>query len=96
MPHGNGVNTAQEPRLAQYVNMWPDWAQQPGHRSSPDKSTDMERRVRMWKERLPGGCYDWPPPEAPDPRAREELRPGEPARLTALGRRLLGADSWGE
>ena len=96
LPHGNGVNTAQQPRLAQYVNMWPDWAQQPGHRSSPDKKEDTERRVRMWKERLPGGCYDWPPLEAPDPRAREELRPGEPARLTALGRRLLGADSWGE
>ena len=76
--------------------MWPDWAQQPGHRSSPVNATDMERRFRMWKGRLPGCCYDGPPPEAPDPRAREELRPGEPARLTALGRRLLGADSWGE
>ena len=48
----------------------------------------------QWRERLPGGCYNWPPLEVPDPRAAEEMRPSEPAELTPLGRKLLGLDAW--
>ena len=48
----------------------------------------------QWRERLPGGCYNWPPLEVPDPRAAEDMRPSEPAELTPLGRKLLGLDAW--
>jgi hypothetical protein len=48
----------------------------------------------MWRERLPGGCYNWPPLEPPDPRADPAFRPAAPAELSALGRRLLGLDPW--
>jgi hypothetical protein len=54
------------------------------------------RRVKMWRERLPGGCYVWPPIELPDCRAEPRFRPAQPAQLTALGRKLLGIDLWEE
>lgn len=96
LPHGNGSNTSDGARLCEYVNMWPaeGWATQPGHRSSTDDETDRRRRLRMWDERLPGGSYSWPPLELPDARAEACWRPTEPAKLTALGERLLGLRSW--
>ena len=62
--------------------------------SAPPNEEERLRRVMMWRERLPGGCYNWPPLEVPDPRAAEEMRPSEPAELTPLGRKLLGLDAW--
>jgi ectoine hydroxylase-related dioxygenase (phytanoyl-CoA dioxygenase family) len=42
LPHGNGLNTngAGQPRLCQYVNMWPTagWASQPGQPLRSDLS----------------------------------------------------------
>lgn len=62
--------------------------------SAPPNEEERHRRVMMWRERLPGGCYNWPPIEPPDSRAEPQRRPSEPAKLTALGRKLLGIDSW--
>lgn len=55
---------------------------------------ERQRRITMWRERLPGGCYTWPSVELPDPRAESQFRPAQPAKLTALGCKLLGLDSW--
>ena len=52
------------------------------------------RRIKMWQECLPGGCYTWPPIELPDCRAEKQFRPSKPAQLSTLGRKLLGIDSW--
>ena len=46
------------------------------------------QRIQAWRECRP--TPGWPG----DPRDREH-RLQEPARLTALGRRLLGLDPWG-
>lgn len=80
LPHGNGQNTSDRPRLAQYISMHPARAE-----NEPARQT----RVQCWRECLP-------PPGKPfpgDPRRIEEDR-ARPAELTALGRRLLGADAW--
>ena len=91
---GNGVNRSSTPRLVQYLNLWPDFAPQPGHRSTTNWAEDTRRRVEMYWQRHPGGCYNWPPFELPDPRARPEWRPSEPAVLTKLGQKLLGLVDW--
>ena len=55
---------------------------------------ERQRRLAMWRERLPGGCYTWPPVELPDCRAEEAFRPSGAAVLTELGLKLLGAEPW--
>jgi hypothetical protein len=82
LPHGNGHNTSDRPRMAQYISMSP----------APDDAEEARaRRVRVWRENLPP--TQGQPPFPGDPRRIEESR-AEPARLTPLGRRLLGADPW--
>lgn len=80
LPHGNGQNASDRPRLAQYITM------------SPAREHDTalrERRIHSWRANTtPGGRY-FPG----DPRKIEEQR-SEPAQLTPLGRKLLGLDSW--
>lgn len=78
LPHGNGCNTSDRPRLAQYITMSP-----------ADISNDRQReeRIASWRTRRP--APNWPG----DPRGWELRQPG-PATLTALGRRLLGLDPW--
>ena len=78
LAHGNGHNTSDKPRLAQYITMSPA--------GEHDKDARCER-IRAWKERRPtprwpGDSRDW------------EHAHQEPAKLTGLGRRLLGLDSW--
>ncbi len=80
LPHGNGQNTSDRPRLAQYITMSPAREQDTALR---------ERRINSWRANTtPGGRY-FPG----DPRKIEEQR-SEPAHLTPLGRKLLGLDSW--
>lgn len=80
LPHGNGRNRSTQPRLAQYITMYPAREQ-----------NEEERRLRIqaWQERLPPRGKAFPG----DPRELEQ-KSGQPAQLTDLGRRLLGLNSW--
>jgi len=80
MPHGNGENTSEQPRLAQYISM---------HRARLDDSAAREGRIACWRDSLPPAGKAFPG----DPRKIEEQR-REPAHLTGLGRRLLGIEAW--
>lgn len=79
LPHGNARNTAGRPRLAQYITMSPAREQDEDYRRD---------RIRLWRERLspPGKAFPG------DARRWEAKNPS--AQLTALGRKLLGLDSW--
>jgi ectoine hydroxylase-related dioxygenase (phytanoyl-CoA dioxygenase family) len=80
LPHGNGRNVSDRPRLAQYISM---------HPARDDDETARQRRIRLWRENL----HPESPAFPGDPRRIEEQR-GRPAELTPLGRRLLGLDRW--
>lgn len=77
LAHGNGHNTSERPRLAQYITMSP---------ASDDEAAG-QQRVQCWQERRP--APNWPG----DPRDWEH-RHQQPAVLSDLGRKLLGADQW--
>ncbi len=79
MPHGNGHNVSDLPRLAQYISMF-----------QATEYDDAARAVRIncWRNHLPPPGAAFPG----DPRKLEEQNP--PAELTPLGRQLLGLDRW--
>jgi len=80
LPHGNGHNVSDKPRLAQFITMFPVPA---------DAEAARKERIRLWLERLPP-----PHPAFPgDPRQWEQ-KYGKTAVLTPLGRKLLGVDEW--
>jgi len=83
LPHGNGSNRAETPRYAQYITM---------HRANNDLSS-RKRYVESWQGNVrpetPGYPYR-------DSRNWEKNHYSGPAQLTALGRKLLGIDSWFE
>jgi len=74
--HGNGHNRSNQIRQAQYITMNPP-------RDEPGAA---EKRVRLWRERLPGL-------KPGDPREWERAN-CEPAVLTDLGKKLLGSETW--
>jgi ectoine hydroxylase-related dioxygenase (phytanoyl-CoA dioxygenase family) len=78
LAHGNGHNTSDKPRLAQYITMSP---------APKDSKEARQGRIRAWQERRP--LSNWPG----DSRDWEHERQ-EPAVLTELGRKLLGVDLW--
>ena len=79
LAHGNGHNRSNRPRLGQYISMFP---------VTEGNGEVREARIKAWQERRP--APGWPG----DPRDREH-RNQAPAKLTPLGRKLLGVDSWG-
>ncbi len=79
LAHGNGHNTSDRPRLAQYITMSP----------ARDDESARQKRIARWQERRPPEA-NW---ATGDPRRWEELH-GITAELTPLGRKLLGLDSW--
>ena len=84
LPHGNGHNTSDQPRLAQYITMRP---------AADDDEELRQMRIEAWRQRRPvtkSEGYSWPT----DPRDREH-KTQSAAVLTELGRKLLGVDSWG-
>ena len=81
LPHGNGRNTSDKPRLAQYMNFYPV--------PEPMDEARRQERISLWRERRALGRGPWPG----DPRGWEAKNYG-PAELTPLGRRLLGLDLW--
>ena len=83
LPHGAGQNTAKDPRVAQYITMY------------PAKETDEEtrnHRIKGWKERLAGGGGH--SIKMRELRYEKEHDHGQTAKLTPLGRKLLGLDQW--
>ena len=80
LPHGNGRNRSSRPRLAQYITMFP---------AAEDDEAYRLRRIHMWERRLPPRGKAFPG----DPR-RWERRFSGTAKLTPLGRKLLGQDRW--
>lgn len=78
LAHGNGHNRSDKPRLAQYITMSP---------APKDSEEARQQRINSWQERRPAA--NWPG----DPRDWEHSHQ-QPAKLTALGRKLLGIDSW--
>lgn len=79
LPHGNGHNVSDRPRLAQYISMGP---------AREDDEEARQTRIDCWRRRLPMPS----PAFRPDPRQIEQQL--EPPQLTPLGRKLLGADRW--
>ena len=78
LPHGNSRNTFDRPRWSQYIQMTP---------AREDDDAARKKRIAMWRDRLT-------PPDFPrDPR-RVEQYGGRRAKLTRLGRKLLGLDRW--
>ena len=78
LAHGNGHNTSDKPRLAQYITMSP---------ACTEDEAARQARVASWQERRP--MPNWPG----DPRAWEKEKQ-QTAELTPLGKKLLGVDSW--
>ena len=79
LPHGNGHNVSDRPRLAQYITM------NPAEESNADLR---ETRINCWRKNLPMPAKAFPG----DSRGIEQGKP--PAELTPLGRKLLGLDRW--
>jgi hypothetical protein len=67
-------------RMAQYLSMAP---------ANPDNAAERAERIRLWREIEPPNRPDFPG----DPRDREKNHCC-PAKLTPLGRKLLGLDLW--
>jgi hypothetical protein len=84
LPHGAGYNTSEHPRVVQYMTMLP---------AQEKDETALKLRLKAWRNSM----EDWLV-EAPS--VKEELRKekerdrGETAKLSPLGRKLLGVDSW--
>jgi len=97
LPHGNGWNLSQQPRISQYINMFP--ARWPSSRAAQldpsDQQSRWERerelRIKAWREH--SGPIRREPPFPGDER-NWEIEHGRTAVLSPLGRRLLGLDSW--
>jgi ectoine hydroxylase-related dioxygenase (phytanoyl-CoA dioxygenase family) len=79
LPHGNGHNLSDRPRLAQYITMSP---------AREDDDDARQKRIDSWQRHLPGPGFPG------DARKNEVLLEPQSATLTALGRKLLGSDRW--
>ncbi len=80
LPHGVRPNHSKDKvRMAQYVSMYP----------STDDAAERQERIRLWQDQEPPNRPDFPG----DPRNWEKAHYG-PAKLSALGRKLLGIDPW--
>lgn len=77
--HGTSRNSSDRPRLAQYVTMEP---------ANPADTTAIEQRLQSYRDR---SAFLGNPAFRGSTR---ELEVGSAPELTALGRRLLGADPW--
>ena len=81
LPHGIRPNrSADKVRIAQYISMMP---------SQPGNEALRQWRIHSWKNRVAPEGYAFPG----DPRNWEQQR-YETARLTELGKKLLGLEPW--
>lgn len=87
-PHANGRNESDRPRMAQYITMYP---------AREDNEALRQERIASWRDDAPiratrlqefdldyqeTRTHDW------------ENRIEHPPELTALGKKLVGIDSW--
>ena len=80
-PHGIRPNNSKDKvRIAQYISMMP---------AQEDDNELVEWRVNSWKNRIAPEGYAFPG----DPRNWEQTK-YETAKLSLLGRKLLGLDKW--
>ncbi|SHM86105.1 Phytanoyl-CoA dioxygenase (PhyH) [Cyclobacterium lianum] len=81
LPHGIRPNTSENKvRMAQYISMMP----------AENENEELRNwRISSWKDRIAPEGYAFPG----DPRHWEKTR-YQTARLSALGRKLLGLDPW--
>ena len=82
LPHGAGENIADQPRLVQYISMFPAHENDEGF---------VKYRVRAWKNSLAGGGHDGARREL---KKGKEYEKGVTAELSLLGRKLVGIDRW--
>jgi ectoine hydroxylase-related dioxygenase (phytanoyl-CoA dioxygenase family) len=81
LSHGIRPNTSENKvRMAQYIAMTP---------AAEDNADLRQRRIQSWRERRAPEGFAFPG----DPREWERTR-YETAKLTPLGRKLLGLDDW--
>jgi len=88
LAHGNGHNESNRPRLAQYINMFPERNDIP-NRLTPQECLHPEtkyERIHMWENN--GTPFHKPG----DVRRFEEKH--SRAELTDLGKKLLGTEEW--
>ena len=76
LPHGAGPNFADQPRVVQYITMFPA-----GEGSEESRA----KRIDAWRTRGAGFSGE---------RAEKEFTEGKTAKLTPLGRKLLGLEKW--
>jgi hypothetical protein len=81
LPHGNGWNTSDRPRLAQYILMTP---------AGDVNSEAAAERLKVWREH--SGPLKRPYFHG-DPRGWEKKNL-QTAKLTELGEKLLGIKTW--
>jgi ectoine hydroxylase-related dioxygenase (phytanoyl-CoA dioxygenase family) len=79
-PHGIRPNHSDKVRIAQYISMMP---------AEEDNSALREWRINSWKNRIAPEGYAFPG----DPRNWEQTK-YETAKLSELGKRLLGLEKW--
>ncbi len=81
LPHGIRPNKSKDKvRLAQYISMMP---------AEEDNEELRQWRISSWRERRPPEGYAFPG----DPRKWEQIKYGT-AKLSALGKKLLGVEKW--
>ena len=97
LPHGNGINRTDRPRIAQYIlatpagyniSMFDSGGETGRSKACTDRpafaaETLRRQRIAEWERRT-----------GPAGRALDPREAGPPATLTPLGRKLLGIDLW--
>ena len=84
LPHGAVRNTAKDPRVVQYISMYP---------AKENDENSRDHRVKGWRNRMAGFATKgtdgkW------NLRKEKEHAVGQTANLSPLGRKLLGLDRW--
>lgn len=83
LAHGNGRNEGTQPRLAQYITMYP---------APSDNDAQRDERIACWRERRAPGNWEKDVPERY--RGVEPRLVPTPAPLSPLGQKLLGLERW--
>jgi len=85
LPHGPGENTSSLPRMVQAITMFP--APSGEVTTVAGGAWTRAEQISWWREKRP-------PPWWRGLHGQQDPEPGEPARLTELGRKLIGLDRW--